>query len=96
MKMSLKLRDDIVALMEEYVRQEGAKGISISDSKVGREAVGYADFIRTLREWDGGRPAPGMALVAKFEAYLADQVGKDSYEAFIQRRAAMIAGDSGF
>ncbi len=96
MKMSLKLRDDVLALMEEYIRMEGGKGNSLSETRVGKEATGYGDIIKTLRNWDGGRPGPSMAVVAKFESYLADQVGKPFYEAFMQRRAAMVAADAGF
>jgi hypothetical protein len=96
MKMSMKLRDDVLALMEEYIRQEGGKGNSLSETRVSREATGYGDFVGTLRKWDGGKPGPSMVTVAKFEAYLAEQVGPDFYKSFMERRAAMVAADGGF
>lgn len=96
MKMSLKLRDDVLALMEEYIRMEGGKGNSLSETRVSRDATGYGDIVKTLRDWDGGKPGPSMVVVAKFESYLADQVGQEFYEAFMQRRAGLVSADAGF
>ena len=91
MKMALKLRDDIVALMEEYIRDQGSDGNVLSESGVSKLALGYGDFPGILLRWDGGAKGPTMQKIAQFEQWLREQMGKAKYEAFVARRAAMFA-----
>lgn len=87
MKMSLALRDSVLALMEEYQRQEGAKGNPLSDSAVSKKAMNYGDFVGILRRWDGGPKSPTLENVAKFEQFLRDQMGEEQYQRFVEDRA---------
>lgn len=96
MQMTMKLRDDVIALMEEYQRLEGSKGNPLSDSRVSRDAMGYADFVGILRGWTGGKGGPTMEKVARFEEHIRTQVGDEFYKAFMARRAASVLGGDGF
>lgn len=93
MKMSLKLRDDVLALVEEYQRKMGAAGTPMSDSGLSLLAMGYRDFVGQLRKWGGpDTKGPKLATVAQLEEWLRTQIGEKEYNAFRTRRS----GGDGF
>lgn len=86
-QLSLKLRDDVIALMEEYQRREGASaGRPVADSKVSEMAMGYRDFVGILRKWDGGKKSPTLENIAKLESWLRQQLGEPAVHEILRDR----------
>jgi hypothetical protein len=92
MKMSLKLREDVIALLEEYQRREGAAGRPAADSSVSKECFGYRDFVSKLRKWGPNESkGPTIELVMRFEQFLRERLGEEAYDRFRIERAAQVA-----
>lgn len=91
MKITLQLRDDIIALLEHFQRASGSMGVSWPDTKVSFEAVGDRSFVATLRKWDGGPKSPTMERVSKFENFLRDQLGEAEYDEFRKAQGRLVA-----
>jgi hypothetical protein len=92
MKMSLKLRDDVLELLEEYQRMEGAAGRPAADSAVSKECFGYRDFVSKLRKWGPNESrGPTVEHISRFEQWLRERVGEDVYERIRREQAAKVA-----
>ena len=97
MKLTLKLKTDILDLLDEAKKTMQKNGQVWSDSGISKACFGYGDFIRSLREWEGGaKPSPTMGNVAKLEQFLRDQIGEKDYERFIKKRGYKSAADLAF
>lgn len=86
MRLTLALRDDILALVDIVQQKCRDKSQSMADSTIGQLAVNDRNVISILRAWSGGKGALSMDRVARIEAFLAAQIDEDEYHAFIKAR----------
>lgn len=91
MKLALRLKADIFALMDEFRRSRPSE--DWSDTAMSMQALNDRNFIMTLRRWDGGPKSPTLERVAKFEDWLRTQIGEARYDVFRSSRAADLQRD---
>lgn len=100
MHLSMKYRDDVLALMDEYRRIEGAKGRTVGETTIIQKALGYKDFVGRFRAFNDGttKGEKGVAFksIFRLESWLRNEIGEAKYKAFLKRRAAMVLPDDGF
>lgn len=87
MKLSLKLRQDVLDLLLYVQECQGKAGDEPwSDSAASKNLFGHGEFVHKLRQWDGGPKGPTMESVAKFEQFLREQIGDERYAKFLKSR----------
>lgn len=95
MELSLKYRDDLLALMEEVQREKAKEGHNIADTRLSLLAVKDGSFIGILRNWKGGDTrSPTLARCERFESYLRDELGEKKYKQFVASRASSAPGSA--
>lgn len=89
MRLTLKLKDDILALAKLVEDVKIADGGTWSDSYASKQCFNHGEFLLDLRKWDGGKKSPTLEKVAAFESFLRDQISKEAYQQFRAERAAI-------
>lgn len=90
MKMTLKLKEDVLALLELVKEKKEREGDPLSDSKAAVLCFGHGEFVGNLRRWDGGKGGPTLEKTGQFETFLRDQLSEAEYEEFRVQRAAEV------
>lgn len=94
--ITIRLRDDLIALIDHYAALRKQEGVAVSDSGLSAEIIGYRDLIPTLRGWPDNQKSPTLKSLVRLEVWLRDALGEVEYQAFVQRRAALVLPDGGF
>ena len=92
MKITLRAKEDVIALMEEFKRLQKDAGNTWADTTISEAALNDRNFIQKLHRWKGGPQSPTMQRLARFEEWLRQQIGEEAYNSFRTRRASEIAG----
>jgi hypothetical protein len=87
MQLTLKFKDDIIALVDHALTLRGKAGKSKAETPLSKEATNNGGFIKSVRDWTGGKPSPTLALVHKLEDYIRSEIGEDEYQKFLKSRA---------
>lgn len=90
MRLTAAYRDKILTLLSEFQRDRSRKGENWSDTRVSLMALNDRNFIGVLQRWDGKTftNAPTIERIAKFESWLAKELGAEKYQDFIRRHEA--------
>lgn len=94
--ITIRLRDDLISLVDFYKEEQERAGTPASDSGISAASVGYRDLTSSLRGWPANGKSPTLKSLVKLEVWLRDAIGEEQYQAFIQRRAALVLPDGGF
>lgn len=94
-KISTRLRDDVMALMDHFIKIKAKEGETWSPSRIANEALNDANFLKIMRLWDAGTEAksPTLDRISRFEAWIAEALGKPAYDEFRRSRAKQISGE---
>ena len=88
MELTLKLKQDIIDLLEFVQTKKNVGGTPWADSTASRECFGHGEYVGNLRKWDGGTGSPTLEKTLKFERFLIEQISAEEYETFISTRSA--------
>lgn len=86
MKLALKLKEDILELIEILYRQKADEGDPWSDTKLSTMCFKYGDFVPALRRWTDGKGGPTLAKVQELEQFIREQIGEEKYNQFLATR----------
>ncbi len=89
-ELTLKLKEDILALLEVAQRLQAAKGEPWSDSLAAKLCFGHGEFVGNLRRWSGGNGGPSMQKVLDFERFLVDNIGEKEHQKFLRSRGIKV------
>lgn len=84
--LTLKLKSDILDLLEVAQRIYAQRGETLADSKASTLCFGHREWVSNLRKWDGGPRGPTMEKVEQFERFLRETVGEKAYAKFLKER----------
>lgn len=83
MKLVLKLKTDILELIDILQRQKIEEGDPWSDTKLSNLCFKYGDFVGSLRKWESGKGGPTLAKVMELEQFIREQIGEEKYAKFL-------------
>jgi hypothetical protein len=89
MKMTMKLRDDILALLKLVQEKKDREGDPWSDSRISTLCFKHGEFVGRLRAWTGGPGSVTLEKAQVFENFLRDQIGDAAYNDFVAQRRKM-------
>lgn len=91
MKLTLKYKGDVLALLETVQMAQAKAGDPWSDTKVSKLCFNHGEFVNQFKKWQGGNGGPTLDKVMRLEIFLRDQLGEQAYDQFLQERTALPA-----
>lgn len=85
-ELTLKLKEDILALFEMAQRMQAMKGEPWSDSLASKLCFNHGEFVGNLRKWEGGIRGPRMQNMLEFERFIIDNIGPTAHAKFLKDR----------
>lgn len=83
-ELTLKLKEDLLALLEVAKRVKAKEGQEWSDSLVAKLCFGHGEFVGNLKKWVGGNGGPSMKTMLEFERFLIDNIGPVEHAKFLK------------
>lgn len=86
MSMTLKLKQDVLDLLDAAKKIYAERGETLADSKAAKMCFGHTDYVSSLRKWDGGKGGPTLEKTYVFEQFLRQTIGEKEYGKFLKSR----------
>lgn len=83
-ELTLKLKEDILALLDVAKRVKAKQGEEWSDSLVAKLCFNHGEFVLNLRKWEGGNGGPSFQKVLEFERFLVLNIGPVEHAKFLK------------
>jgi hypothetical protein len=90
MELVLRLKKDMLDLLELVQQRQAQKGTPWSDSMASKLCFKHGEFVSNLKKWDGGKASPTLEKTLEFERFLVANLDAKDYAKFMKGKGISV------